>query len=249
MVVFGGYGASTTFEFDGTNWAQVFPTAPPPGRLYPAMGYDSSRQMTVMYGGQGAGGVLGDTWEWDGTNWTLVATGPTPGPRAGADLVMEAPRQRPLLIGGGVADTWSYRPVVAAWFRSLGATCVGSGGSPSLRNGPTSSPLVGSALDLSVTHLPVGQAGFAFLGISDQQWAGVRLPLTLAGGCALSVGLDVSLPAFATGTGSATVTVNIPNQSSLVGNRFYVQCAISDPPANALGFTTSDAAVVQIGMR
>ncbi|MBI1827591.1 MAG: hypothetical protein HYR83_14540 [Planctomycetes bacterium] len=89
-VLFGGAGGvgpgtifGDTWEWDGTSWNQVATIGPVP-RVYHAMAFDSTRGVTVLFGGYGGYGIdeaadLNDTWEWDGKSWELrTFTGPSP---------------------------------------------------------------------------------------------------------------------------------------------------------------------------
>ncbi len=71
MVMFGGsacYECShlfgDTWEWDGSNWTQLYPATVPPARALQSMAYDSERGVTVMFGGVGTVCCsLDDTWE------------------------------------------------------------------------------------------------------------------------------------------------------------------------------------------
>jgi len=85
-----------------------------------AMAYDSSRGVTVLFGGMDANTVLGDTWEWDGDTWTLVDAGDSNGvdaPSARADhhMVYFEEDDVMVLFGGtcfggtcSFDDTWEW---------------------------------------------------------------------------------------------------------------------------------------------
>ena len=62
---------STTFEWDGTAWADKSPSKRPPGRRFSSMVYDQNMRKTVLFGGlDDEGEYTGRTWLWDGTTWT-----------------------------------------------------------------------------------------------------------------------------------------------------------------------------------
>ncbi|MER3513473.1 MAG: hypothetical protein C4310_02960, partial [Chloroflexota bacterium] len=76
----GGY-CSDTWEWNGTTWTQRTPDPTPPPRRRHALTYDMARGAVVLFGGEGASGLLNDTWEWDGLAWTQpLAQTPTPTP-------------------------------------------------------------------------------------------------------------------------------------------------------------------------
>jgi hypothetical protein len=80
LLLFGGSTSPSTFSgltdetwylTDG-RWRLLDGPGPSP-RGSPALGYDETREVFVLYGGFGAdGGQLSDTWEWDGA-WRCVA--------------------------------------------------------------------------------------------------------------------------------------------------------------------------------
>ena len=78
------------------------------------MVYDIKRGRTIVFGGDGDTGVLGDTWSYDGTTWRKLAdTGPAP--RAMGYIAYDAKRDRIVLFGGrksypdgDLNDTWEW---------------------------------------------------------------------------------------------------------------------------------------------
>jgi hypothetical protein len=105
--------------FETAFWVRAQPATSPPARTLPAMSYDATRGVTVLFGGQGQGD-LDDTWEWDGTSWTQqCATSPCnksgnlPTPRPGAAMAFDPVHAVTLLFGGGENameqnDTWTW---------------------------------------------------------------------------------------------------------------------------------------------
>ncbi|GAA1062084.1 Kelch repeat-containing protein [Agromyces bracchium] len=80
-----------------------------------SLAYHAGRETTILFGGSGSGGALGDTWMWDGDFWTQVDdTGPSPRTSAGmafdgTDIILFGGETPP--VGGipGVAsDTWRW---------------------------------------------------------------------------------------------------------------------------------------------
>ena len=73
--------ALAAFELPGTPGCQsqhvgwiARPAAGPPGRAEFGLAYDSTRGVTVLFGGHhGGDNRYGDTWEWDGVSWTQRA--------------------------------------------------------------------------------------------------------------------------------------------------------------------------------
>ncbi len=87
LVMFGGRGDTPdgfdaflgdTWEWDGLAW-QLRATNGPSTRVSHSMAYDTSRGVTVLYGGFGAV-APGLVWEWNGNSWAsnAPATGPSP---------------------------------------------------------------------------------------------------------------------------------------------------------------------------
>ncbi len=114
----GGSSLNDTWEWNGSVWSNVTPSAGNPGaRSGQAMAFDSIRGVTVLFGGQGIAGPLADTWEWNGQAWTNVTpqgTGPiSPPARSGHGLVYDAARAVTFLFAGTQNgnesdDSWTW---------------------------------------------------------------------------------------------------------------------------------------------
>ena len=108
-VLFGGASGDETWTWDGTTWTQVFPADSPPARSRPAMAFDDSRGVLVMYGGGTSGppsGQLDDLWEWDGNNWhQIFVPGLRPPPLSGVGMDFDDTRQKLVMPAG---STWTY---------------------------------------------------------------------------------------------------------------------------------------------
>jgi len=100
-----------TWEWDGATWTNRTPGDPagsPPARWGHAMVTVGSK--IVLFGGQGAAGLLDDTWEWDGATWTQLAPPTSPPARRGHAL--STINTSVVLFGGSDAggslqhDTW-----------------------------------------------------------------------------------------------------------------------------------------------
>jgi hypothetical protein len=107
-VLFGGTGngndLQTTWEWDGTNWAQSSPAPSPNQRFGHAMAYDSARGVTVLFGGYTAASV-NDTWVWTGTQWSQKSPIHMPPARSGHAMAYDAARGVTVLFGGSVINT------------------------------------------------------------------------------------------------------------------------------------------------
>ncbi len=71
MILFGGaigggyITYSGTWQWDGNNWAQLYPETVPTTRAAEMMAFDPSTDQLVMFGGSSSkAGFLNDTWEW-----------------------------------------------------------------------------------------------------------------------------------------------------------------------------------------
>jgi hypothetical protein len=85
----------------------------PPARTSPALAYDASKQVIVMFGGSDHGIAMNDTWTWDGTTWTLQAPDRSPPGRDSASMTYDAARHEIVLFGGfnsysAFGDTWIW---------------------------------------------------------------------------------------------------------------------------------------------
>lgn len=126
-ILFGGFSdvndttIGDTWEWDGTNWTQLFPINIPPSRSFFTMAYDSGRQRIVVFSGGGGTRLapldLSDTWEWDGTNWIEINPTNRPSSRYNHSMAYDPVRQKTVLYGGVSEDSpYSYNiPVVWEW--------------------------------------------------------------------------------------------------------------------------------------
>lgn len=104
---------SLTFEWDGSTWTVVSPTAPPgQGPLV----FDAARQQTVMFATDSSAMTCG-TWTWDGSSWTRQQPGTSPPLLVDGIMAFDAARQRVVLCGGWILgasgsplnrDTWEW---------------------------------------------------------------------------------------------------------------------------------------------
>ena len=83
----------------------------PKARFGHALAFDSTRNRTVLVGGDGVGTLFHDTWLWDGEVWTQVEDiGPSG--RAEHAIAFDSARSRVVLFGGRnanpLSDTWEW---------------------------------------------------------------------------------------------------------------------------------------------
>ena len=122
VVLFGGMSCDNssylndTWEWDGSNWQQRFPSVTPPSRIAHGMTYDNARNVIVLFGGGANDSRLGDTWEYNGTIWIKRTPINSPPARVFSALVYDSIRNRTVLFGGQhvsdgincLNDTWEW---------------------------------------------------------------------------------------------------------------------------------------------
>jgi hypothetical protein len=257
-VLFGGnfHGAllADTWEYDGTTWTQVTPAVSPSARERHAMVYDLARGRTVIFGGFDASNtMLADTLEYDGTTWTPMTPATSPPARIDHAMAYDHVRSCTVLFGGAgsipyLPDTWELTPAAAPTFTRHGIGCPGSAGTPSLDTAAGAAPGLGTTFPLYITAMP--QPGFAYLtfGFNLIHWNGAPLPVSLTTlglpGCQLWIA-----PAFGTllaaPSGTATLSLAIPNNPSLVGVSVGAQ-ALSDAAAPGGVGAVSNGAILRL---
>jgi hypothetical protein len=125
------------WEWSGTQWTRMPASGGPSPRASTAMAYDSTRKVTVLFGGQNDDGIFGDTWEWDGARWNQRTPPVSPPPRFQHFMVFDASRQKTVLFGGVQESCTAASPCAALWTWD-GSTWTPDTGSPPVPevNGP-----------------------------------------------------------------------------------------------------------------
>lgn len=141
--------------------------------------------------------------------------------------------------------TWvDYTP---AQLSTYGVGCPGSAGVPN--HTTTGSGEIGAAFQFACANLPGSTVALLALGFSDQSWNGVPLPLDLAvvgaPGCLLRQ--DGAITEAIVASGSTQRSITLPNTPSIIGANLYSQFLVADAPANALGWTISNARKLVVG--
>ncbi|MEM7201654.1 MAG: hypothetical protein AAF628_15405 [Planctomycetota bacterium] len=133
VLLFGGDSTSAfggelddTWEWDGTQWRLLLPSASPSPRADAAMATDAGRGRIVLYGGGAGFSRMGDTWEWEGTNWVRRAAASPPGAAFWPALAYDAARVVTVLQSS--AETWEWNGT--SWTRRTSAA------SPPAATGP-----------------------------------------------------------------------------------------------------------------
>ena len=97
-------------------WIQKNPVVHPSVRMGSGMTFDTARERTVLFGGQGPNGYgpcFADTWEWDGTTWHNATGGTAPEARQRMALAYHPVAGRAILFGGSCGgetpkETWGW---------------------------------------------------------------------------------------------------------------------------------------------
>lgn len=116
-VLFSGLDVpADTWEWDGSDWHEMQPPSPVPGRRSEhVLVQDVVPGRVLLFGGYRVSGGLGaDTWTWDGTTWTQLTPSASPPARERAAAAYDSGRNRVVLFGGrgqfqlALGDTWEW---------------------------------------------------------------------------------------------------------------------------------------------
>jgi hypothetical protein len=224
-----------------------------------AMACDPLRNRVFLQGGNGyvgntSGSSLGRTWRWNGAVWSLVA-GQDP-LLAGHAMVFDFQRDALVMFGGrhnnGSLRDRTYRWVdsgTPASFVTYGQGCAGSlPVAPRLGADPlwNAAPVVGGQWFVRVDRCEPTRLVMGIVGLSDQSWGSVPLPLALAQygmpTCELLVSAEATLTLGLSSTsGIASWITSIPSQPGLLGVNLFQQACVLSPSANATGLVWSNA--------
>jgi hypothetical protein len=106
-----------TWSWNGTRWAELHPTASPPGLSGALLGYDPATGSLVLTGGDTStpGGQLEETdatWSWGGSAWTAEAAAALPASDLPAALATDSASGQLILVTTGAGcqglDTWEW---------------------------------------------------------------------------------------------------------------------------------------------
>lgn len=250
VLLYGGSGTVDTWSWNGSTWEQHFPTTPPSVRLRQSMVADLMRSRVVLHGGTW---YDAQTYEWDGTQWHATMPG-TPGALMGAGSVYDTQRQLVLLHGGeapGIGNlnlTWTYRTTTPATASTFGTGCAGSVGVPQLANAPYSLPWIGDTVRTVVSQLAPITPGALFVTSFVSSFLPMSLAPLGAPGCDLLLPPDFLSLALANGS-SASLSLAIPANTSLLGVSVYQQAFPFEPEVNPLGVTASNGLRLVLGLR
>lgn len=105
-----GNSTNNTWEWDGTDWIEKFPTVSPSPRYGVNLEYDSDRHVIVMFGA-GPASTSGETWEYDGTTWVQKNPVHHPSWLGGGGMAYDSIRHKMVLFGEAASysnETWEY---------------------------------------------------------------------------------------------------------------------------------------------
>lgn len=115
----------------------------------------------------------------------------------------------------------------------------------------TSTPQIGDTFRVRLAQARPSSFALMLLGLSNGYWAGHSLPLDLgargAPGCSLLTAVDDAQLVLINSGGTGSYVYSLPNDIYLLGMVFYNQYLVADPPANALGFVTTNGGVGRVG--
>jgi len=151
-----GTGAPATVQLiqDATDWRNEAPASNPGAREGPAMAFDSTNNLVVLFGGYNLGN-LADTWVYSpsANTWTNQNPATAPSARAYSAMAFDASNGTIVLFGGvsdaqSEADTWEYNAAANVWVQTTPATSPPAMGSYSMAYyaSATRSVLVGQSL-------------------------------------------------------------------------------------------------------
>ena len=135
MVLFGGYDNDETLDGTKRNnetwiydpetriWQKQFPILKPSARLGHAMVYDTTHEVSILFGGyDGVGNYKNDTWIYDlGSNlWTNITPTKSPPARLGHAMAFHSELGKIVMFGGNngsaMGDTWTYDYSNNEWY-------------------------------------------------------------------------------------------------------------------------------------
>ena len=230
---FDGTERADTWSFGNNGWTQ-FPQANGPARSAFAMGFDTSSQQVFLAGGRSPNGAMDDLWRFDFTTWRNITPAPRPTPSFDAAATLDTTRHRLVTFGGntnGVATDQHWHFSSTYPVAHFGVGCASSGPVPTLELGAA---VIGGNLVGSINAGITGSVPVALvaLGLDNQSWNGVALPLPL-GPLGLGCSLLVPPQTLLVFVGGPTINgvgfyFAIPNLPALYGGELFVQGGILD---------------------
>src|SRR5438132_10443635 len=103
------------YDFNTNTWTNMTPSSGPSARRFHAMAYDSTNDLTILFGGTvHFENLLGDTWAYDfNTNtWTNMTPPVAPGARELHEMAYDSKAHLTVMFGGvGIVGPWWYRSI------------------------------------------------------------------------------------------------------------------------------------------
>jgi hypothetical protein len=238
-----------SYEWNGSNWIQRFPTWPTSNDIGALSLVTQSSQpegaMVTSYSLVN-GSITPRTFRYRNGIFTEQFLTSYP-PETGTTVyIYDSTRDVfvAFLDGGGI---WELNLGPSAQFSTFGAGCLGSRSTPALAPQQGNLPRVGTSFTLQALNLPLAGPVFLAIGASDTLYGPTPLPLNLgplgAPQCNLLIGIDNLYPTSNV-LGAAAWTFPIPN---IPGGIFFSQAVVFDPPANTFGLTLSNGGRGVIG--
>ncbi len=142
----------------------------------------------------------------------------------------------------------------SAQFAIVGkSSCQGSAGVPSIAT--QGSPKIAATYTVEVHSAPLTAPAVMTFGLSMETWGALSLPFDLASigagpGCLVFTSGDASTSLTTSATGSASVSVAVPNQLSLVGRVLFHSWLLVDTPGaqNPIGVLSTSAVGAIVGL-
>jgi len=240
--IFGGGGGSPTSfaaEFDGVDWT-VLPgglASGAPFIWYHGLVYDANRGVLVVVGGR-TGTALPNSTVWERSLVGWLRAGYRSAPSVASVAVYDSARSVVLhCTYGATAHCEELVPSVASFAATVGCS---DGTRPLLRAPVGALPALGAALVLDLQQLP--PVCFTALAFG---WGSTQNTILPGTNCSMYFS-PVAAAGLAASGGSVQYPLIIPSSGSLAGFQFWVQAAVTDPVANVLGVTLSNALRVTV---
>ena len=169
-----------------------------------------------------------------------------------ANLTTGTPQMLPTFWRRPAGGTGAWGTSTIVQFPSFRVNCSGGGGGgavPALTNNGL--PTLGKSFQVNLNSAAPNSTASLIIGVSKSSWASLKLPLDLgiigAPGCSLLASAQLQVPTKTNASGSASISITIPNSATLVGKKFYNQYLIYDPSINRVGWVASNAGEGMVG--
>lgn len=179
-----------------------------------------------------------------GQNFYVAMVSPTPHVTAS---IVSGGTNTDYYRNDGTGGAWTGPYTGYAW--AYRVRCLSSGITPKLSSAGV--PEIGTSFDVKLDQALENANAIFIVGISSSTWNGLPLPFDLsplgAKGCSLLAAPNLLAPAVTDAAGSAKITLNLPNDPTLVDRIFYNQFYVFDGQANALGLAWTNGGTGKVG--